>query len=118
MLTKEQKKKLEQAVHNAKTEFESATSDENMQNLSNDINAQFEKFRTSLDVFKLHFALGSADAREELSEKKAEIKQKLAELRGKADEKAEEAEDVIGEVAEELAEAYQQVKASLKKLFS
>lgn len=114
----EQKKKLEKAVHEAKTEFDSATSDENMQKLSSDINSQFEKFRTSLDVFKLQFALGSADAREELSEKKEEIKHKIAELRVKADKKADEADEVIEEVAEELAEAYQHVKASLKKLFS
>ncbi|MEM7373887.1 MAG: hypothetical protein AAF587_35015 [Bacteroidota bacterium] len=83
---------------------------------------QLESFQTKMDVFRLHFALGSADAQEEWKEKKKEFKTQIADLRQKAEKRGEkqveEAEEKWEEVKDDLSEAYDHMKSALKRLFT
>jgi hypothetical protein len=119
-----QQKNLTELMHKAGEAYEEAKTDagEKSSELANSFKEQAEHFRTKLDMFRLHFHLGSADASDEMKEKKNELQEKVRDLKAKASEKAEEmgdeADDKWDEVKEELGEAYDHMKGALKRLFS
>ncbi|MDX2245287.1 MAG: hypothetical protein SF052_00810 [Bacteroidia bacterium] len=116
----EQKNNLEEAIREAKEEYEEFMSSfgEKKQELSGDLSAQFEKFRTKMDLFRLQFALGTADAKDDLQEKKKELQETLSSLRAKIEVKKETAEETWEEFSEEVSETYDYFKDAVKKLFS
>ncbi|MCB0843969.1 MAG: hypothetical protein KDE26_12005 [Bacteroidetes bacterium] len=116
----EQKKNLDKKLHEAQKEYEKLKSegDEKLHHLASDFHSQAEKFKTKMDVFRLHFALGTADAKDELAEKKEELKEKLAEMKKKVEENKEKAEEKWDEFSEELSESYNHFKGAIKNLFS
>ena len=116
----EQKKNLEQKMQEAKAEYENLKDQggEKYQHLAGDFGHQVEKFKTRMDVFRLHFALGAADAKDELSEKKEELKGKLAEMKKKIEASKEGAEDKWEDFSDELSESFSHFKGAIKGLFS
>ena len=119
----EQRKKIENTLQNCNQAFDEYKSQagEKAGDLGEGFQQQLENFRTKLDVYRLHFALGSADAQDELAEKKKELKSRVLEMREKAEKKGEETVGEMEEkwdgVKEELSEAYDHFKGALKRLF-
>lgn len=119
-----QREKLEDKLNNCSSAFDEykGMAGEKAGEIGDAFKGQLERFRTKLDVYRLHFALGSADAQDEWKEKKKEFQGKISELRQKAEERGakevEEAEEKWDAVKDELSEAYEHMKGALKKLFS
>ncbi|MEM7659710.1 MAG: hypothetical protein AAF399_26590 [Bacteroidota bacterium] len=119
-----QQSKLNELMHQAGDVVESAKADagEKYEASSDAMKEQMEKFRTKLDLLRLHFHLGSADASDEMKEQRDELLTRFRDLKQKgkvkADEMGEEADEKWDEVKTELGEAYDHFKGALKRLFS
>lgn len=119
-----QREKLESSMADCTKAFDEyrESAGDKATEMGNKFQGQIEKFQTKLDVFRMHFALGSADAQDEWKEKKKELQAKVAELKAKATKSGEEASEEAGEKWEEVkaeaAEAYENVKSTLKRFFT
>lgn len=116
----EQKEKLDQALHAAQVEADSVAGkvDSQYASIASEFKTKSEGFETQLDLFRLHYALGKAEAREKWDEKKGELRETLAELRRKIDQDKETAEEKWDEFSGEMTEAFGHLKTALKGLFS
>ena len=116
----EQKEKLDEALHAAQAEADGIADkvDERYANIASEFKTKSASFETQLDLFRLHYALGKADAKDKWDEKKGELKETLTELRRKIDEDKERAEEKWDEFSGEMSEAIGHLKTALKGLFS
>ncbi len=115
----EQKDKLEEALkktHAALGDW-SDEADEKLSGLSSTLKEKATQFETKMDLFRVQYALGKAEAKEEWEEKKQEIREHLMGIRKKADEGKDKAEDKWDEFTDEMSEAFTHVKKAWKSLF-
>ncbi|MEL7343221.1 MAG: hypothetical protein AAGM67_22245, partial [Bacteroidota bacterium] len=115
----DQKDKLEEALKHTQTALGewSDEADAKLSDVSQVLKEKATLFETKMDLFKVQFALGKAEAKEEWEEKKEEIRSHLMGIRKKADEGKDKAEDKWDEFSEEMSEAFSHVKSAWKKLF-
>lgn len=115
-----QKEKLEHALHSAKDKFQEikSSTDTTYDEVVHGLEGAATNFQTRMDLMRLQMALGKAEARDALEEKKNELRQKLAEVRGKVIEGEKSGEEKWEAFSEEVGEAYEQFKGALKGLFS
>ena len=113
----EQKSKIEHAVEDVSNNFRTweQKAEDTVGTHLTDLS---EDFKAKLDVLRLQYHLGKADAADELNEKRSELKSKLAELKVKAKQEMDEADDKFDAFSEEVSEAYTHIKKALKGLFS
>lgn len=114
-----QRKNLAGSIHQVEVEYQKVKENagEKAKGLEGSMTEGFDKFRTQLDMFRLHFHLGAAEAREELEEQKAGLKEKVRSMKASIADKSDEAEDKWDGIGEELGEAYGHFKSALKKIF-
>ncbi|MFK7925304.1 MAG: hypothetical protein AB8H47_25335 [Bacteroidia bacterium] len=114
-----QKDKLEDALkhtHTALGEW-SDEADEKLSGLSSTLKEKATQFETKMDLFKVQYALGKAEAKEEWEEKKSEIRDHIMGIRKKADEGKDKTEDKWDEFSDEMSEAFSHVKKAWKNIF-
>jgi chemotaxis protein histidine kinase CheA len=116
----EQKDKLEVALSDTRKAMHEWTekADDKYVSLTDSLKAKTSQFETKLDLFKVQFALGKAEARDEWEEKSKEVREKLHHVRTKLDSKKDSAEDHWEEFTEEMGEAFGHFKKAVKGLFS
>lgn len=116
----EQKNRLGEAIQETKEEYETYMSSlgDKKEELSGNLSGKLEQFKTKMDLFHLQFALGTAEAKDELKEKQQELAATLATIRTKIEEKKEAAEETWEEFTEEVSEAFDEFKGVMKKFFS
>lgn len=77
-----------------------------------------EKMQANLDVLKMKYALGKADAKDMYEEQSQVLKEKLSELKSKAESFEDTLEGKWEEAEKEFGEAFGNFKNKLGKLFS
>lgn len=115
-----QKEKLEGTLSDMKATLHQFTedADEKFTSLSDRLKQRATQFETKMDLFKVQYALGKAEAKEEWEEKQKEVREKLHHVRTRIDSNKEKAEDHWDEFSEEISEAFGHFKKAVKGLFS
>lgn len=115
-----QKEKMDQALHKAKDRFQGikSSTDNTYDEVVHTLDKASTDFQTRMDMMRLQMALGKADARDAMEEKKKEIRHKLTEVRTKVKQREEAGEEKWESFSEEIGEAYDHFKHALKGLFS
>ncbi|RMG74813.1 MAG: hypothetical protein D6722_01985 [Bacteroidetes bacterium] len=115
-----QRKNLETKLHEANSAYEKLQErgEQKTGEWARAFKDRAEGFKTRLDLLRLHFSLGVADAHDELESLRSELKDKISGMKKKIEVKGEEAEDKWDEISEELGEAYEHFKGALKRVFS
>lgn len=118
----EQKGKLEKAIGELgeKVDEWEAAVEEKTDDITAGIKGTTEKFRTKLDMMRLHYHLAQADARDELEEKRKQLRSKIHDTKTKlkaASEKEGDEESKWEEVKEELGESFAHLQNAIKGLF-
>lgn len=115
----EQRKQLNAALNNVSTEYEKVKSQagDKMGEIKEELGQQIKKFQSRLDVFRLHFHLGMADAKEEYEEKKKELSRELDKVKNKVEEAEKKGEDKWEGFGKEMGEAFSHFQGAIKKLF-
>lgn len=116
----DQMTKLGSSLNSLSTEAKTLTEQANdkAKNWEQEFAHGLEKFQTQLDVMRVHFSLGMADANDEYETKKKELKTQLHELQAKAAKKGEEKEEKVEDFVEEMSEAFSHFKKGIRGLFS
>ncbi|MEO0898330.1 MAG: hypothetical protein AAFY71_18095 [Bacteroidota bacterium] len=115
----EQRKELDKALHSASEEFEKVKGEagENVGKLKEEFDEQMNHFKTRLDMFRLHFHLGMAEAKEEYEEKKKDLSQELDKIKEKVDGAEDKAENRLEDFGKEMGEAFSHFQKAVKGLF-
>lgn len=115
-----QRKNLASSLHQVESEYAKVkdAAGDKAKEMSSSMGDGLDRFKTQLDMFRLHFHLGQAEAKEEMEEKRNELKEKVRSMKASISEKTEEAEDKWDGIGEELGEAYGHFKSALSKMFS
>lgn len=74
-------------------------------------------FRTRLDIFKMHFALGKMEARDEINEEKEKMKERMQKVREKLDELEDAADEKWDDAKEFISENFNEAKNKIKGWF-
>lgn len=116
----EQKKKLDQKLHEAQVAYEHwrDAADPNDSDLDRAFQHRAEHFRTQLDLFRVQYHLGLAEAREEWDEFREDLREKVQEMKQFWADRNQEGERRVEGFNQELTEAYDHLKGAMRKLFS
>jgi hypothetical protein len=115
-----QKKKLDEAMQEAAQEYEKLKeeTEEDMNEFSAGFKTGVERFQTRLDIMRVKFHLGAADARDEWEEKQKEMKEKFGEMRQQMKKRQTENEQKWDDFSEEVTESYTKFKSAVRGFFS
>jgi hypothetical protein len=115
-----QKKHIDQKLHEAQVAYEHWRDSKEHQ--SSDLDRAFqqrsEHFRTQLDLFKVQYHLGMAEAREEWDELQKDIQHKVQEMKQFWADRNRDGERRVDAFTTEMSDAYDHLKGAMKKLFS
>ncbi len=116
----EQKKKLEQKLHEAQVAYEHwrDASDPNDGDLDKAFQHRAEHFRAQLDLFYVQYHLGLAEAKEEWDEFRHDVREKIQEMKQFWADRNQEGERRVEAFNQEMTEAYDHLKGAVRKLFS
>jgi hypothetical protein len=115
-----QKEKINQGLDSIfdllKKGIKNAGMEENLNSFLEKFEGTTETFKTKLEAAKLQFALGKADAKDDLEKNKKEVTEKLNEIRSKIDSNKEIAEEKWEGFRTEISEAFNHIKTAFSKL--
>lgn len=115
----EQKHKLDHALREARNKA-NQMSEKLGSEAGDDLHGIKESLQTKMEVLRLKYALGKADARDEMEEVRKDLSRKVSELKAKAKKRAEEsdADEKWDDFKEEMKGAFTHVKSAVRGLFS
>ncbi len=116
----EQKRKLETALHEAEQGYENLKGEasEDFSEWAQEFGSWKEQIQTRMDLARLHFALGKAEARDDLEKGRQDLSRQVSELKAKMDDLGDAGEEKWDAVSNELKESYSHLKSAIKGLFS
>lgn len=116
----EQKKKLDHKLHEAQVAYEHwrDAPDANDGDLDKAFQHRTEHFRTQLDLFRVQYHLGLAEAREEWNEFRHDLEEKIHEIKQFWADRNKEGERRVEAFNQDMTEAYSHLKGAVRKLFS
>ena len=116
----EQKQKMDAALQEAERRYEALKddADDDFHEWTKEFSDWKDKLQTRMDIARLHFALGTAEAKEELEEKRQDLSQRIASIKTQLDELEDKGEEKWEAFTKEVGESYNQFKSAVKGLFS
>lgn len=116
----EQKNKLDQALSAAESHYSSLKdgADEEFGKWTAEFGDWKEKLQTRMDITRLQYSLGKAEAKEEMEKKRKDLSQRLNSMKATLDELEDKGEDKVEEFSKELSESFSHFKKAVKGLFS
>lgn len=116
----EQKHKLDQALHDAESRYSSLKdgADDDFHKWTAEFGDWKEKLQTRMDITRLQYSLGKAEAKEEMEKKRQDLSKRLHSMKTSLDEIEDKGEDKVEEFTKELSESFSHFKNAVKGLFS
>lgn len=117
----EQKGKLDHAMRDARN-MANSLSDKVGTEIGDDLHGLKQSLQAKMEIMRLKYALGKADAKDELEEVRKDLSHRVASLKAKAkkrmDENESEAEEKWDDFKDEMKEAFTHMKGAVRGLFS
>ena len=115
----EQKGKLDHALRDARNQA-NALSDKLGSNLGDELHGLKQSLQAKMEVLRLQYALGKADARDELEEVRKDLSHRVAALKASAKKRMDEskADEKWDGFKDEMKEAFTHMKGAVRGLFS
>jgi ribosomal protein L29 len=115
----EQKGKLDHAMRDAHN-MANSMKDKLGTELGDDLHGLKQSLQTKMEVLRLKYALGKADAKDELEEVRKDLSHRVAVLKSKAQKRIEDsdADDKWDDFKDEMKEAFTHMKGAVRGLFS
>lgn len=100
--------KLMSALKNASEE-----GDRKLDEWRSELMPHIQEYRMKLDIYRLHFALGQAEAKTRIEELRMELKSRLREAKDEIEEMVEEGEDRLERFSDDLSRAFSKLMKGL-----
>ncbi len=116
----EQREKVDHALHEAEARYSMLKEEANddFHEWSDEFKDWKEKLQTRMDIARLQFALGKAEAKEEMETKRQDLSKRLQSMKQKAIEAEEKGEEKLSSFSEEMSESFSHFRKAVKGLFS
>lgn len=116
----EQKQKLDSALHDAETRYASLKegSNDDFHKWTAEFGEWKEKLQTRMDIAKLQYSLGKAEAKEEMEKKRQGLSKQLQSMKEQLDNIEDKGEEKMEEFTKEISESFSHFKKAVKGLFS
>lgn len=116
----EQKTRIDAALNELQDILKNAQaqSDRALKNWSRELANTIQTFRIQLEISRVHFALGKAEANAKTEAYRAEMKEKIQELRARFEAWTDLSEDKLEDFTEELKTSVGHFGKAFQKLFS
>lgn len=116
----DQKHKLDQALHEVESRYSSLKdgADDDFHKWTAEFGEWKEKLQTRMDITRLQYSLGKAEAKEEMEKKRQDLSHRLNSMKTTLDKIEGKGEDKVEEFTKELSESYSHFKNAVKGLFS
>lgn len=116
----EQKEKLDSALHDAEARYASLKDDSNddFHQWTAEFGEWKEKLQTRMDIAKLQYSLGKAEAKEEMEKKRQGLSKQLQSMKEQLDTLEDKGEEKVEEFTKEISESFSHFRKAVKGLFS